>query len=755
MKYRSSQFPSLVTITRTLESVYGLTLAREIRAFRDIMSREAKHRGWKTTCTYLKDLYTQAVAMSLSLTPDPIPFRKSDRFGFDRNLLPFKKLLQSEDPDHKRAGLTILRQCYLIYSDPVLDVTSITSVTKGNGIKSIVRSFTTFTRRWVPPMDPVGAIKVIPRARSGPNGPSSLLSGHLDAVALSQRPELLQALQDLADCIDAEGRGEPQSKLRTWDPQDCPEITSLPDCGPENKELWTRGLKPWVLRLTAWTKSKFEIKELLPISRLALLAEGGCKTRTIAIGDLFSQAVLKPIHQKVMDRLRSLEQDCTFDQGRAVSFLQRATQTGPVYSFDLTSATDRFPVLLQEIVMRSLFGKKFATLWRKVMTDLRDFSLKSPKTTLHGIYYKQGQGMGLYSSWPVFAYSHHMLVQWCAVKAGVGPKRKQTRSLKELPFKDYRIIGDDVTIANREVATKYREILSLLEVPISMKKSIMSDTKPYCGEIAKRIITNGIDISPIPPELVKQAGQRAYMLPSLIDEIGRRYGLNGPTLSRLPALASNFSRSKTKEQASILLSAPLAFALWGGHPFYGANLNKGNVGQEPSALATLKQSPWVRVDPEVVSDLGLIQERIRKVFLLRQYEEVFKEWSFFDAKNGISESPTIRGPKGSGDKPDVTAESQHPFWMAHGWINCELISLFETRVCVLGYEDETSMEDIGLRFCLDPSLRVYRDKKARTSRIASHLTLEVFKILTGEKPLPEIEHPKDGLRAAQVRFTAH
>jgi hypothetical protein len=46
-------------------------------------------------------------------------------------------------------------------------------------------------------------------------------------------------------------------------------------------------------------------------SRLAHICEGGGKTRTIAIGDYFSQLTLKPIHDQLMEILRSLETDGT------------------------------------------------------------------------------------------------------------------------------------------------------------------------------------------------------------------------------------------------------------------------------------------------------------------------------------------------------------------------------------------------------------------------------------------------------------
>jgi hypothetical protein len=51
------------------------------------------------------------------------------------------------------------------------------------------------------------------------------------------------------------------------------------------------------------------------------------------------------------------------------------------------------------------------------------------------------------------------------------------------PFKEYRILGDDVVIANDQVAAKYLEVMSTLGVEISFTKTHVSkDT----FEMAKR-----------------------------------------------------------------------------------------------------------------------------------------------------------------------------------------------------------------------------------------------------------------------------
>lgn len=64
-------------------------------------------------------------------------------------------------------------------------------------------------------------------------------------------------------------------------------------------------------------------------------------------------------------------------------------------------------------------------------------------------------------------------------------------------FTRYSILGDDVVIVDHEVATVYAETLSRINVGISYKKSLISDTGVV--EFAKRLRIHDLtkDISPV------------------------------------------------------------------------------------------------------------------------------------------------------------------------------------------------------------------------------------------------------------------
>lgn len=79
------------------------------------------------------------------------------------------------------------------------------------------------------------------------------------------------------------------------------------------------------------------------------------------------------------------------------------------------------------------------------------------------INYGCGQPMGAYSSFPSFALCHHFVVYLAAIKAGIAPKSAQ-----------YALLGDDIVIRGKRLATAYLSILDELGVPISESKTLES-----------------------------------------------------------------------------------------------------------------------------------------------------------------------------------------------------------------------------------------------------------------------------------------
>lgn len=102
------------------------------------------------------------------------------------------------------------------------------------------------------------------------------------------------------------------------------------------------------------------------------------------------------------------------------------------------------------------------------------------------VFYRAGQGIGIYSSWAILAYTNHFMVRYAAYT--VGYKR----------FSDYLILGDDIVIADDKVARAYHKLITRIGVRISIPKSIISSPNYRSLEFASRLLVNGVDISPFP-----------------------------------------------------------------------------------------------------------------------------------------------------------------------------------------------------------------------------------------------------------------
>lgn len=221
---------------------------------------------------------------------------------------------------------------------------------------------------------------------------------------------------------------------------------------------------------------KFDLCNRLATRRLSVVHAPEAKERVIAIFDYWSQTVLKPLHDSVMKHLKSIKSDMTFNQ---TSLRGKLPDTGPYYSLDLHAATDRFPVQLQHEVLSDLVGcREYADAWLRTMVGHEFMNPFGPP-----VKYMAGQPMGAYSSWAIFALTHHLTVRVAAKRTG-----------NPVTFSDYILLGDDIVIANEAVAIEYQKIIQELGVSISAAKSHVSNDT---FEFAKRWHQAGTEITGI------------------------------------------------------------------------------------------------------------------------------------------------------------------------------------------------------------------------------------------------------------------
>lgn len=224
--------------------------------------------------------------------------------------------------------------------------------------------------------------------------------------------------------------------------------------------------------------------------RLGFKEEPG-KIRVFAMVTPLIQTLMYPLHKWIFARLATIPTDGTFNQTAPVErLIERFKGEGFwVASYDLSAATDRLPVQLQQDLLEPLLGQKLASLWRFLLTGPR-YALprvaKSYNLGYEFVNYAVGQPMGALSSWALLALTHHAIVQMAAKRAY--PERSGW-------FLLYAVLGDDVVIADRFVAHEYLRIMREIGVEVSLAKSLVSCTGSL--EFAKRTWVRGQDASPI------------------------------------------------------------------------------------------------------------------------------------------------------------------------------------------------------------------------------------------------------------------
>jgi hypothetical protein len=394
--------------------------------------------------------------------------------------------------------------------------------------------------------------------RGGPNG-HALLNAHLDAAAVLQSTEVGGSLSEWLSKV------YPQKGPALWQ--------NLNRVGRTALELGFVG------------------DRRLALGKIGLKREP-MKNRIFAISDYWTQASLKPLHVALMEVLRKIPQDATWNQDSGAQLVQKWTAEGrQLWSFDLSAATDRFPRDLQSDLVTFLLrrrGARLGDIWARLLTD-RGYVIPRSTTT---VKYAVGQPMGSYSSWAVFALTHHMMVRWAARRAAVNRR-----------FTEYTILGDDIVIANEGVALQYQELMRLLGVDINRTKSVCS---LGAAEFAKRTFVDGEELTGILWSMCSEA-QSPFGMYQLVCELTRR----GFKVSPAGCVQSVLGRGKDTRKVSTSVRALLLALVEPGGPlesqviwrrvlpaalkveYFEAFLEEdGTLAEDPASVRTQDSARW-------------------------------------------------------------------------------------------------------------------------------------------------------------------
>lgn len=273
-------------------------------------------------------------------------------------------------------------------------------------------------------------------------------------------------------------------------------------------------------------------------SRIAIKRERGGKDRLFALCDWWSQMALKPLHDHLMGILKSMPLDGTYDQDRTAAIAKSWCSEGLyLCSCDLTSATDRFPVVVLERLLSHLTkNPSYGKAWCKLMCDRHFDSDITDRPVIWG----RGQPLGAYSSWPTFTLAHHLVVKLAAQRAGVEPLAL--------------ILGDDIVLVGRKLSKEYQRIMISLGVSFSQTKGVTGIGK---AEIAKRLFVGTHEVSPIPVNLVREARSAYTLAPTLYWHTLTKLAFNAPALWETALLQALGYKSGTSRKAHIVLNYPL------------------------------------------------------------------------------------------------------------------------------------------------------------------------------------------------------
>jgi len=232
--------------------------------------------------------------------------------------------------------------------------------------------------------------------------------------------------------------------------------------------------------------------------KLSFKEEAAGKLRVFAIVDGLTQWLLYPIHKLIFKLLRYIPMDGTFNQLRPIHRLLKL-KAKSFYSLDLSAATDRLPLAIQEHLLNEWFSAvpNFGTHWANILVKRSyryfvdpqiGYKFKKEFGFMGSVKYRVGQPMGALSSWAMLALTHHFLVQVSAWRIGfVKPGTLYTK---------YALLGDDLVIADKPVAKSYIWLMTKIGVAINLNKSILSPSGKGL-EFAKRTFIDGTDVSPI------------------------------------------------------------------------------------------------------------------------------------------------------------------------------------------------------------------------------------------------------------------
>lgn len=251
---------------------------------------------------------------------------------------PLRSLIRSGDKNTIRAVLTMASLYRVIHVNCTLKLGTITDPFKGHTSTlpkyELMKSLVLFRGLNLGTLS--SEISLVLSTKAGPNSPIAMQGIVHDILAWRSSP----LLPKLMEFISFHQGGERFAQILEK------EFELLPECDTSN----------------------------LYLGRLAIKEEAAGKARVFAITDSITQSVMKPLHLSLFSILKTIPMDGTHNQSGPLDRLRTLHSEGCIrgqtfYSYDLSAATDRLPIDLQEQVLSLLLGERYASLWKSLLVE--------------------------------------------------------------------------------------------------------------------------------------------------------------------------------------------------------------------------------------------------------------------------------------------------------------------------------------------------------------------------------------------------
>lgn len=216
---------------------------------------------------------------------------------------------------------------------------------------------------------------------------------------------------------------------------------------------------------------------------IGVTQEVGGKARFFVSVHPAFQHYLTPLQNAVKARAKMDPNSFAFNQDKGRRWVRDSLKKGTVWSYDLSDATNMFPLSLQlawliRDCQKGLLSYSQLNTFHSVCRD--EFMLSEEIRNLADadtLRFTVGQPLGLLPSAMVFHLSHIYLLRGLEVKLYGSNAGKRRR---------FGVVLDDVVITDKALALAYEALMDSIGVPINRSKSVVSNR---LAEFLGRVIT--------------------------------------------------------------------------------------------------------------------------------------------------------------------------------------------------------------------------------------------------------------------------